>query len=134
MHRYLLTTFLLCLLSAGVSAFEDPKKFRDIDPKYIDLNIIDPEQKVGFTVGDTITRQINITIKKPFYLVEESLPIVGYEKRYRGQLLGMSLVESSHTKKATKKASPITSFLRTKFLRTMWWQNRHLLPQITIGS
>ena len=103
MHRYLLTIFFLCLLGNGIGAFEDPKKFRDIDPKYIDLNIIDPKQKVGFTVGDTITRQISITIKKPFFLVEESLPIVGYEKRYRGQLLGMSLVESNHTKKATKE-------------------------------
>ena len=103
MHRYLSIIYLLCLLSSVANAFEDPKKFPDIDPKYIDLNIIDPEQKVGFTVGDTIKRKIQITIKKPFYLVEESLPIVGYEKRYRGQLLGMSLVESSHDKKATKE-------------------------------
>ena len=68
MHRYLLTIFFLCLFGNGIGAFEDPKKFRDIDPKYIDLNIIDPEQKVGFTVGDTITRQINITIKKTLLL------------------------------------------------------------------
>ena len=108
MHKYLLTILFLFSFNNGLSAFEDPKKFRDIDSKYIDLTIIDPEQKVGFTVGDTITRQINITIKKPFHLVEESLPIVGYEKRYRGQLLGMSLVKSDYTKKISNEASSYT--------------------------
>jgi len=85
--------------SANNFAYEDPRKFPDMDPKYVDISILDPNQKVGYTVGDYINREITLTVKEPFKLIEESLPIVGYEKRYRGQLLGISLKAINISKK-----------------------------------
>jgi len=85
--------------SANNFAYEDPRKFPDMDPKYVDISILDPNQKVGYTVGDYINREITLTVKEPFKLIEESLPIVGYEKRYRGQLLGISLKAINVSKK-----------------------------------
>ncbi len=90
MHKYLLIFILLCL-SSSIFAYEDPRKYKAIDPSFIKITIKDPSQKVGYTVGDTISREIIFTVKKPYQLVEESLPIEGYEKRYRGQKLGVVL-------------------------------------------
>jgi mxaA protein len=90
MHKYFLIFFLLTL-SSSIFSYEDPKKYKDIDPNYINLVIKDPKQKVGYTVGDKISRVITFSVKKPYQLVEESLPIEGYEKRYRGQKLGVVL-------------------------------------------
>ena len=85
--------------SANTFAYEDPRKYPDMDPKYVGISTLDPNQKVGYTVGDYINRVITLTVKEPFKLIEESLPIVGYEKRYRGQLLGISLKEIDVSKK-----------------------------------
>ena len=103
--RNFLYIFLFVLHVSSVNSYEDPTKFKDIDPKFISVEVNDPKQKVGYTVGDLIDRNIKITILKPFSLIEESLPIVGYEKRYRGELLGMSLVKSYFTKEETKEES-----------------------------
>ncbi len=99
MHKICLLFCLLMFLSANNFAYEDPRKFPDMDPKYVDISILDPNQKVGYTVGDYINREITLTVKEPFKLIEESLPIVGYEKRYRGQLLGISLKAINVSKK-----------------------------------
>ena len=99
MHK--LFGFLKFLLTISLNAYEDPNKFKDIDPKFIELNIVEPNQRVGYTVGDIINRQITISIKKPYQLIEESLPIVGYEKRYRRKLLGMTFRDIQYIKKNT---------------------------------
>ena len=99
MHKICLLFCLLMFSSANNFAYEDPRKFPDMDPKYVDISILDPNQKVGYTVGDYINREITLTVKEPFKLIEESLPIVGYEKRYRGQLLGISLKAINVSKK-----------------------------------
>ena len=104
--RNFLYIFLFVFHVSSVNSYEDPTKFKDIDPKYISVEVNDPKQKVGYTVGDLIDRNVKITILKPFSLIEESLPIVGYEKRYRGELLGMSLVKSDFTKEETKETPP----------------------------
>jgi len=99
MHKICLLFCLLMFSSANNFAYEDPRKFPDMDPKYVNISILDPNQKVGYTVGDYINREITLTVKEPFKLIEESLPIVGYEKRYRGQLLGISLKAINISKK-----------------------------------
>ena len=93
MHNFLIFS-LVIIFSSLANSFEDPKKYKDIDLKYISVEVSDPKQKVGYTIGDLIKRKVNLTILKPFSLIEESLPIVGYEKRYRGELLGMTLRKS----------------------------------------
>ena len=99
MHKICLLICLLIFSSANIFAYEDPRKYPDMDPKYVGISTLDPNQKVGYTVGDYINREITLTVKEPFKLIEESLPIVGYEKRYRGQLLGISLKAIDVSKK-----------------------------------
>ena len=106
--RKLVLVCLLFSLSLNVFAFEDPKKYPDIDESYVEIVIDEPQQKVGYTVGDLINRTIHLSIKKPYELIEESLPIVGYEKRYRGQLLGMDLRRSGFEKKESEEVTSYT--------------------------
>ena len=103
MHR--LFSVLLFFSAMSLHAYEDPNKFKDVDPRFVELVIVEPKQLVGYTVGDIIDRHITISIKRPYQLIEESLPIVGYEKRYRGQLLGMTLRDIQFDKKITKALS-----------------------------
>jgi len=103
MHK--LFGILLFLSTFCLNAYEDPNKFKDVDPKFVELVIVEPKQLVGYTVGDIIDRYITISIKKPYQLIEESLPIVGYEKRYQGQLLGMTLRDIQFDKKITNDLS-----------------------------
>ncbi len=97
MHKYLLI-FIILSYSSSIFSYEDPKKYKDINPSFIKMKIKDPKQKVGYTVGDKILREIIFSVKKPYKLVEESLPIEGYEKRYRGQKLGVVLQNIKFTK------------------------------------
>ena len=53
MHKFLYI-FLFILYISSVNSYEDPTKFKDIDPKYISVEVNDPKQKVGYTVGDLI--------------------------------------------------------------------------------
>jgi mxaA protein len=84
--------FILLILIVNLAfAFEDPKKYPDLDEKFYSLSITEPDQKVGYHVGDLVQRHIKLIVHEPYALIEESLPIVGYEKRFRGQLLGITL-------------------------------------------
>jgi len=128
---------LFCLLifsSVTLFAYEDPRKFPDIDPKYIEIDILDPNQKVGYTVGDYIVREINLTVKKPFKLIEESLPIVGYEKRYRGQLLGISLKEIDVSKESRDEFSSYLIKLKYQIFTNNVVANPPQLQLIIIDS
>lgn len=70
----------------------------DLKDGIASANIQDPDHDVGYTVGDILTRHISITVKKPYVLVPESLPIVGYERRYKGQLIGIDLSALQYSK------------------------------------
>jgi mxaA protein len=66
--------------------------------KNIKVGIIEPERDVGYVVGDTLRRVVIIEVKKPYELVETSLPIVGYEHRWQGQVTGIELSKISSKK------------------------------------
>jgi mxaA protein len=86
-------------LSANLANALDSQLLLDIKPGIVTMQLQDPERVVGYTVGDVLTRHLIITIKKPYKLIPESLPIIGYEKRYRGQLLGIDLSDIKHNSK-----------------------------------
>jgi len=65
-----------------------------IDEKYVSLKEENPTRDVGYVVGDVISRTITLTVKKPYELVKESIPIVGYEHRWKGQVSGIELVKA----------------------------------------
>lgn len=98
-----LNQFLLAVtlsLSSMLAIAIESQDLPDIKPGIVSINILEPDHDVGYTVGDIITRNMVISIKKPYQLIDESLPIIGYERRYKGQLVGIDLSAISHTKKA----------------------------------
>ncbi len=91
--------FSLSALTAITAHALDSQLLDDIKPGIVTMQMQDPERNVGYTVGDVLTRHLVVTIKKPYKLIDESLPIVGYQKRYRGQVLGIDLSEIKHIAK-----------------------------------
>ncbi|HAF00494.1 MAG TPA: hypothetical protein DCO68_02350 [Methylophilaceae bacterium] len=100
MKKYLLSFWLLALLClfTGQTYALETDFLPDVKEGIVSISIQDPERDVGYTVGDILTRELTVSIKKPYVLVEESLPIVGYERRYKGQLIGIDLSQLKHTK------------------------------------
>ena len=98
----LLLTIMLCL-SISMAYALDVTKLPDVKDGIVSIKTLDPVKDVGYVVGDMVTREITLTIKKPYALIEESLPIVGYEKTYRGQPIGIYLNAIKHTKKDESK-------------------------------
>jgi mxaA protein len=93
-YHHSMTLFLavvgLLLNPAFVSAAETVllPAMKDADVK---ITTIEPERDVGYTVGDILQRTIVLDVKKPYSLQETSLPIVGYEHRWKGQPTGIEL-------------------------------------------
>lgn len=97
MNRWILV-LILSLSVLPVNALEY-ETLPDIKEGIVSLQLQDPERTVGYTVGDILTRHVTLNIKKPYQLIDESLPIIGYERRYRGQLVGINLSDIKHVKK-----------------------------------
>jgi len=98
----LLSQFLLVLIlnmSVKAALALDSQPFPDVKEGVVTLQVQEPSHKTGYTVGDVLTRHLIVTIKKPYKLIPESLPIVGYEKKYKGQPLGIDLSDLKHTEK-----------------------------------
>ncbi len=92
MQKILLQCVALCLLlSASTGLMADEVRLPALDPKLAKISIVEPERDSGYTVGDLLTRVVTLEIKKPYKLLDTSLPIVGYEKRYQGQVIGIEL-------------------------------------------
>lgn len=100
----LLTALSIILLQTNVYALETDF-LPDVKNGIVSIKIKEPGRDVGYTVGDILTREITVTIKKPYVLVEESLPIVGYERRYKGQLIGIDLAKLDYSKETGKEAN-----------------------------
>ena len=91
-------SFLLLGSLAQTALAIDSQELPDVKEGIVRLRTADPAKLVGYTVGDVIERTVELTIKAPYKLIETTLPIVGYEKRYRGQLIGIELKSIIHTK------------------------------------
>lgn len=98
--------FLLFISMASFPAYAlDSQELPDIKEGIVSIETKDPVKLVGYTVGDIIEREITLTIKAPYKLIDTSLPIPGYEKRYRGQLIGIELKSIEHKKKESEQES-----------------------------
>ncbi len=93
---YLLAIVLSVSIPAHALEYET---LPDIKEGVVSIQLQEPERTVGYTVGDILTRHITLNIKKPYLLIDESLPIIGYERRYKGQLIGIDLSNIKHIKK-----------------------------------
>jgi mxaA protein len=90
---------LILSLSVITAQALDSQLLPDIKEGVVSMQLQDPTRVVGYTVGDVLTRHLSVTIKKPYKLIDQSLPIVGYQKRYKGQLLGIDLGDIKHNSK-----------------------------------
>lgn len=93
--------FLLCQAPLTAIAM-DSQDLPDVKEGVVSIETKDPVKLVGYTVGDIIEREVTLTIKAPYKLIDTSLPITGYEKRYKGQLVGIELKNIEHVKKESK--------------------------------
>jgi len=96
---YSLISFGALTLFAQNAYAIDSQNLPDIKPGYVGIRTIDPAKLVGYTVGDVIEREVILNIRAPYKLIETSLPITGYEKRHKGQVIGIELKSIEHTEK-----------------------------------
>lgn len=87
--------FLLLLLASSPLLADDAPSAELQQDARVRIGITEPGRNVGYTVGDILTRTVTLEVKQPYELVKTSLPIVGYEKRYKGQVTGIELYRSS---------------------------------------
>lgn len=92
-----LTLFLFMSMSFSAHSLE--KDFLpDLKKGVVNISIQEPGRDVGYTVGDTLTRDITLHVKKPYKLIEKSFPIEGYQRRYKGKLIGVDLQKLTYSK------------------------------------
>lgn len=96
---------LLSLIGFSQHGFAK-SKLPVIDEQYVNIEVTDPKRDAGYVVGDILNRKVTLTVQKPYQLITESLPIVGYEHKYRGKPSGIELVEiNTSTQQNTKSES-----------------------------
>lgn len=105
--QYLIPALGLLLLLCG-SNLQAAEQLPEIDPHLIKLHTVEPERDAGYTVGDLLTRTITLTVIKPYHLLDTSLPIVGYEKRYRGKVSGIELRDIQKQQRETTDSTIYT--------------------------
>ena len=97
---FCLFNFIALLLFNHLSfAAVDDVILPDVPDGIVKLSTIEPARTSGFTVGDIVTRKITLAVKKPYVLVDTSLPIIGYERRWKGQVIGIDVSAISWTQK-----------------------------------
>lgn len=85
---------LLALLLASNASFavaEGDIPLPDVPEGVVKMHLSEPERDVGYTVGDILKRKIVLEVKKPYTLVITSIPIVGYERRWKGKVIGIDV-------------------------------------------
>lgn len=102
----LLIGLALSLVNANADA-----PLPDLEDGIVSVKEINPTRDAGYVVGDTLERTLVIEIKQPYELVKESLPIVGYEHRWKGKISGVELVKTSHQEDAQKNSTAHTVYL-----------------------
>ena len=100
------------------TAMADVKPLPDVDPKFVTITETNPTRDAGYVVGDMLDRTVVIAIKKPYELVKESLPIVGYEHRWKGLLIGVELVDIKTKEKLKSDSATHTLDLRYQVFTT----------------
>lgn len=102
-----LMTIILSFCSISLT-FANDEPSPEIPANKIRLFLTDPERDVGYTVGDILTRKIRLEVQKPYRLIPTTLPIVGYERRYKNQVTGIEVRKISHTEASTRNANTYT--------------------------
>lgn len=109
--RFLLLFFALGFSIPSHAAGDMDAELPSVKEGIVTLKEVNPQRSVGYTVGDKLERTITLDIKKPYVLLDTSLPIVGYERRYKGQIVGIELSDIKHFKEEKDNSTKHTLHL-----------------------
>lgn len=96
-NLYILLFSMASMLPQAALA-ADEQLLPDVREGIVSIKTMEPERRIGYTVGDILERTVTLEIRKPYKLIETSLPIVGYERRWKGQVIGIELHAIRHQK------------------------------------
>lgn len=109
--QFLVAALSVLFLGLGQLPALADEPVADVKEGVVTLKEVNPARRVGYTVGDILERTITLDIKKPYKLLDTSLPIVGYEKRWKNQPTGIELRSISHTQQEHDDATTHTLVL-----------------------
>jgi mxaA protein len=96
LNKFLLPLIWLCLSLANHPIYANDEPAPGMPEGSVSLITLTPTRDVAYTVGDILERTIILDVKKPYKLIPTSLPIVGYERRFKGQVTGIELRKIQH--------------------------------------
>ena len=106
---YLASLIAIILSFCSISlAIANDEPSPEIPANKIKLFLTNPERDVGYTVGDILTRKIRLEVQKPYRLIPTTLPIVGYERRYKNQVTGIEVRKISHSEESSRNGHTYT--------------------------
>ena len=129
---HLISLGLAITLSSSLSALANDEPSPEIPEGVLKMSTINPDRNVGFLMGDILNRTIKLEVKKPYKLIETTLPIVGYEHRYKGQVSGIELRNISHSKKDNRDNTTYEIHLAYQIFTTAPVVKPAILPAETI--
>lgn len=132
LHIGLPNMVLVGLLALSLSALANDEPSPAIPEGAVKINLVNPDRTGGFMMGDLLNRTVTIEVKKPYKLVETTLPIVGYEHRYKGQVSGIELRKISHSHQETSNGITYTINLTYQIFTTAPVVKPAILPGETI--
>ena len=128
----LLKLSLIWLTAFSFSAMANDAPSPPIPESAIKLTVVNPERNAGYLMGDFLDRTVKLEVKKPYKLVETTLPIVGYEHRYKGQVSGIELRKISHIHQEGRDSITYTIHLSYQIFTTAPVVKPAILPTETI--
>lgn len=128
----LLKLSLIWLTAFSFSAMANDAPSPPIPESAVKLTVINPERNAGYLMGDLLDRTVTLTVKKPYKLVQTTLPIVGYEHRYKGQVSGIELRKINHSHQESRDSITYTINLSYQIFTTAPVVKPAILPTETI--
>ena len=128
----LLKLSLIWLTAFSFSAMANDEPSPPIPEQAVKLTVINPERNSAYLMGDLLDRTVTLEVKKPYKLVETTLPIVGYEHRYKGQVTGIELRKISHHHQEGRNSTIYTINLSYQIFTTAPVVKPAILPTETI--
>ena len=125
-------SLLSLILSTSFLANANDEPSPEIPEGIVKLSKINPDRNVGFLMGDIMNRTITLEVKKPYKLIETTLPIVGYEHRYKGQVSGIELRKINHTEKENRDTTTYVIQLAYQVFTTAPVVKPAILPAETV--
>lgn len=117
-HPVFIALLLGVLMAFNLSITYADAPLPPMDAKNIKVSIVEPERDAGYVVGDILQRTVTFEVKKPYELVETSLPIVGYERRWQGQITGIELSKITYKKTDHSNSTTYTVHLSYQVFTT----------------